>query len=64
MSTSTKASLTYNEIILVLDNPIALSTAISLTYSIILADIEEIKLKKHKSNTITSIIKNIVSTVF
>lgn len=60
--TSTNASSIYSAIILFYVNPTALSTAISLVYSKILADIDEIKLKKHKNITMILTTMNIMET--
>lgn len=51
-NTKTNASYMYKTIILFLFNPIDLRIEISLDYSIIFADIEEVREKKHKNITI------------
>lgn len=61
--TNTNASSIYSNIILALVKPTALRTAISLVYSMILADIDDIKLNKHKNITIIVTTINIIETV-
>ena len=51
-NTSTNDSYMYKSVILELEFPIALNTAISFTYSIKLADIDDDNEKKHRTITI------------
>jgi hypothetical protein len=62
--TRTKASKLYSNYILNLVIPTARRMEISLVYSVILADIELTRLKKHKITAITERIRKIISVSF
>jgi len=59
--TNVNASYIYNLTIWLRVKPIALSTAISLLYSIMFAVMEDIKLKKHRIITIAVSTEKIMS---